>query len=317
MRIKLNQPYKSIATLTTDDLPDFVVLIGRNGAGKTQILAALKGGQAVIPGIGVDDIELYDMVSFRPPNAEVAKPARQQFAKVTSDAYLLAPPGERPPIEIAEDIFDQFIGNIEPTARVEERDEFAFNFRKRIRRLPDFTVYPLAGDRASPYTKALYKQVMAPLEPAESGRRRGKSPNQPINRFNGNRAALLSTAMKLAGKLPHELTHDDIMRASYYEGDTLTNSISEVFAAYKVDQYIWAHKQIEIESGSFQKLMDEYRTKYTPPWITLREILSEMRVAAGDDGLFDFEFSDPEEYGKHPAKAASQAAGSRCRRGLG
>ena len=39
--------------------------------------------------------------------------------------------------------------------------------------------------------------------------------------------------------------------------------------------------------------------RYTPPWITLREILTEMRIAAGDDGLFDFDFSDPEEHELH------------------
>ena len=298
MRIELNQRHKAIATLATDDLPDFAVLIGRNGAGKTQLLAALKGGQAVMPGIGVGDIELYDMVSFRPPNAEIANRHATQFATITSDAYLLGPLGGRPVIETATDIFDQFAGEIETTASVEERGEFVCNLREEIRRLPDFTVFPPADDRASPYKKALYKQVMAPLEPEESRRQR-RSQNQPTNRFNGNQAALLSTAMKLAGKLPHELTHDDIIHASYYEGDTLTNSISEVFAAYKVDQYIWAHRRIETESVSFQKLMDEYRTKYTPPWVALREILSEMRVAAGNDGLFDFDFSDPEEYEFH------------------
>ena len=67
MRIELRQPYKSIATLETEDLPDFAVLIGRNGAGKTQLLGALKEGLAAILGIGVDEIESYDMVSFGPP----------------------------------------------------------------------------------------------------------------------------------------------------------------------------------------------------------------------------------------------------------
>ena len=43
--------------------------------------------------------------------------------------------------------------------------------------------------------------------------------------------------MKLAGKLPHELTRGDIMRASHREGETMSNSISEVFVTYKVDQF--------------------------------------------------------------------------------
>ena len=73
MRIELKRPYKSIATLKTEELPDFAVLIGRNGVGKTQLLDALKEGTAAIPKIGVNEIELYDMVSFRPPNANAAK----------------------------------------------------------------------------------------------------------------------------------------------------------------------------------------------------------------------------------------------------
>ena len=50
MKIELKQPYKSITTLTATGLPDFTVLIGRNGAGKTQLLDALREGPAVIPG---------------------------------------------------------------------------------------------------------------------------------------------------------------------------------------------------------------------------------------------------------------------------
>ena len=101
--------------------------------------------------------------------------------------------------------------------------------------------------------------------------------------------------MKLTGKFPHELTRGDIIRASHSEGDTTSNSISEVFAAYKVDQFIWAHKRIEKEHIRFDELITEYRSTNPPPWETLRAVLSEMRVAAGDDGLFSFDFSDPDD----------------------
>ena len=85
------------------------------------------------------------------------------------------------------------------------------------------------------------------------------------------------------------------MNAVQFEGDTLSNTISEVFAAYKIDQFIWAHKRIEKEAGvTFQELMDDYRSNHPPPWEALREVLSRMREEAGEDGLFDFEFSDPE-----------------------
>ena len=103
-------------------------------------------------------------------------------------------------------------------------------------------------------------------------------------------------AMKLAEKLPHELTYDDIMRASHFGGETLANSVSEVFTTYKVDQFVWTHKRIETEHIPFDELRTKYRTKYPPPWETLRRILSELRDAAGDDGLFDFDFSDPDDH---------------------
>ena len=218
-----------------------------------------------------------------------------QFAQITADAYLQAPPGGRPPIEIAAAIFDQLASDIERDSGVQARDDFVRNLRDEVRRLPDFTVFAV-DHRESPYKKALYERVLAPLNSGTTGRRGRRSSNLSNNSFSDNQAALLSAAMKLADKLPHELTHQDIMRASHSEGDTLSNSISAVFAAYKVDQFIWAHKRIETEPVRYTELITEYRTQYRPPWEILREILSAMRDAAGDDGLFNFDFSNPDDY---------------------
>ena len=284
MKIELNHPFKSIANLTIEELPDFAVLIGRNGAGKTQLLDALKGGTARIPGIGLDEIEMYDMVTFCPPNTSRADRNSYQFAHVTADAYLLSQSGGCPPIEIAAAIYDQFAS---------DDGDFVNNLGEEIRHMPDFTVFAV-NNRESPYKSALHEQVLAPLDRGQ-GRR---SSDQSKNSFNGSSAVLLSTAMKLTSKLPHELTREDIMRASHCEGDTISNSISAVFGAYKVDQFTWAHEQFDNETGrvSRAELITEYRTRHRPPWETLREILSEMRDAAGDNGLFNFDFSDPEDH---------------------
>ena len=294
MKIEFRQRHKSITDLNTEELPDFAILIGRNGAGKTQLLEALKEGRAGIPGIGVDEIELYDMVSFHPPNASRADRQVNQFSQVTADAYL-SPPSGQPPVETAEAIFYQFVNDIERDSGAQARDAFERNLRYEIRRLPDFAVFAV-DDQESPYKKTLYELVLAPLNQANTGRQRRSSSNQSNNSFNGNQAALLSAAMKLTRKFPHELTRGDIMRASHCEGDTMSNSISEVFASYKVDQFIWAHKRIEKEHVRFDELITEYRAKNPPPWETLREILSEMRDAAGDEGLFNFDFSDPDNF---------------------
>ena len=298
LRIELSQPYKSIAALTTEDLPDFAILIGRNGAGKTQLLEALKEGRAAIPCIGADEIERYDMGSFRPPNANEANRQTNQFAQLTADAYLLSPPDGQAPINTAADIFCQCTAEIERDSGVDARDDFVRNLRNDIQQVPDFTVFA-ATNRGSTYKELLYQQVLRPLISVDQSQQGRRQPNQSNISFNGNQAALISTAMKLTSKLPHELTQDDIQRASHYEGNTLTNSVSAVFVAYKVNQFTWAHKRIETERVTFADLISEYRTVYPSPWQTLREILSTMRDEAGEYGLFDFDFSDPDGYELH------------------
>ena len=294
MRIELERPHKSIETLSTEELPEFGILIGRNGAGKTQLLDALKEGYAKVPGIEQDDIERYDMASFGSPNSNIGSRNFNNFARFTADAYLLARSSGPALIETAESIFEQFAEEVERESGVQGREEFARNLRDEIRQLRDFTVFPPKKNRASPYKNAFYEQVMAPLGSGKSrNQRRGES-SLSKNSFNLSQQALLSTAMKLSDKLPHELTRDDIMSASLYEGHTLANSISEVFAAYKVDQFLSAHRRVESEPISFPQLVAEYRDKYSPPWDALRDILSGMREAAGDDGLFNFDFSDPD-----------------------
>ena len=298
MRIELGGRYMSIAKLDSEELPDFAVLIGRNGAGKTQLLDAIKKGAVTIPGIGADDIEKYDMVAFGSPNTGEGNRHFNQFAQMTADAYLLSPSNGQPPIETAAAIFDQFASEVEREYGSQSRNEFERALREEIRRLPDFAVFGSSKQESS-YNKTLYEQVLAPLNPGNTGRQITRTSGQPRISFFGNQAALLSTAMKLADSLPHELTYDDIMRASHFEGETLSNSISAVFAIYKVNQYTWVHTRMEQDGTRFEELINEYRTKNPPPWKTLREILSKMRYAAGKDGLFDFDFSDPDGYKLH------------------
>ena len=188
MRIKLKRRYKSIATLRAEELPDFAVLIGRNGAGKTQFLDALDGGKAVIPGIGVDEIELYDMVSFCPPKTSRANRQSYRFAQATADAFLL-PQRDGPPLsEVAAAIFDEFASDIQRNSGARARDDFERNLRDEVRHTPDFTAFA-AEHRNSPYKKTLYEKVMLPLSRGNTGRRGRRSSSQSNNSFDDKPAA--------------------------------------------------------------------------------------------------------------------------------
>ena len=291
LQIQLNRQFKSIATLVTADIPEFAVLIGRNGAGKTQLLGALKGGSAVIPDIGAGAIQMYDIDSFRPANTKSANRQSSQFALDTANAYLMSRYDGQSLIETAAEIFDESASSIEHSAGVQARDNFEHNLRDDIGHIRDFEIFA-ENDRESPYKIKFHDRVLEPL----SKNRGGRQTKQSSNSFNGNPAALLSAAMKLNGKLPHELNRDDIIRVSHFEGDTISNSVSAVFTAYKADQFVWAHRRVETENVPFVELIAQYRRESPPPWEALGEVLSAMRQAAGDDGLFNFDFSDPRDY---------------------
>lgn len=300
MKIELKQPHKSIHKIETLELPDFAVLIGRNGAGKTQLLTAIKEGAAEVAGVRQEDIDLFDMMSFQAHNSGVGTRASNEFAQTTTDIFLIGTPDNPSPAKTAEQIFNRFANEIGQTFGTDKREEFVANLRATIGQVPDFTLYPPSITNSNSYEQALRDQVLAPLMPRDNNRsRRQRRQPLPLTSCHGNRAILISLAMKLSGKLPHELDQDDIMLAARYEGSIISNVVSEVFATYKVDQFIWAHKRIETASGPYSALLTEYRRKYPPPWEILRDVLSEMRVAAGDDGLFNFEFSDPDEYELH------------------
>ena len=296
MKIELREPYNTIETLKAEELPDFAVLIGRNGTGKTQLLEAIRQGRAVVPGIAVERVELFDMFSFRPPNTDRADRQGNYFATTTADDYLLAGSNDQSPIRAAEAIFDRIANNIEEASGAAAREDFVCTLRDEVRRIPDFDVFPSTGtspdmfDPTNIYLTELHNSVLKPLNSASAERQ-----NETPSSYNNNRAALLSMAMKLTEKLPHELTREDIISAGHYEGDLIANSLNTIFAEYVRDRYTWAHHIIEKEHIPYQDLIDDYTSRHRPPWEVLREILSAMKEASGDDGLFDFEFSDPGE----------------------
>ena len=92
MKIELNRSHLSIKELATVDLPDFTVLIGRNGVGKTHLLEAIKAGHASIPGIQTSEIEKYDICSFQPKESEGTGWDGANFAQRTVEKYFSTSP---------------------------------------------------------------------------------------------------------------------------------------------------------------------------------------------------------------------------------
>ena len=72
--------YKSITSLDAVTLPNFVVLTGVNGSGKTHLLTAIKGGQVVSSLVSdqANDVRLFDHSNIVPTDTGPFDPAQDQ-----------------------------------------------------------------------------------------------------------------------------------------------------------------------------------------------------------------------------------------------
>ncbi len=289
MRVELKQPYLSIKEMNGFDLPDFAVLIGRNGVGKTQLLDAIANGFVSVSDMPKSGIEKYDIDSFQPKNSRRFAWGNSSFAQDTTIRYFSRNSGDAL-AEVAESIFRKILNDFELENSADRRRAFEDVLRRKIREMPDFSYFPnIKGSEAvSTYSNKILSDVIGPLDLKNANRTTSGS-------CGNNPAVLVSLAMKLTGKLPHELCRNDVLRAAYYEGDTIANQLSQAFTRYKVEQYSWAHMQSEASEESVGSLMTKYRKEICPSWVTLRENLDRMRAASDDGELFNFEFSDPEE----------------------
>ena len=296
MKMNLKQPFGAIKALDACELPDFAVLIGRNGVGKTQLFTGLAERRITGPAHPAEVIEKYDIASFRPGPAQRASLGGSLFAERTGEKFHDGTGGTAP-VDLAKEIYRRTVdeyGLGDGTALLREFDALV---QKAID-IPDFEVFgtmPVEGPRqgvagaVTTYTREIAKGVIGPL--GNQGARRKKREDS----CNNNPAILLSMAMKLARKLPHEVDRTDILRAAHYEGATIGNALSEAFTRYKGEQYSWAVTESERGRGDVKGLVAKYRKENTPPWQTVRDVLEAMRESAGGEDVFHFEFTDPED----------------------
>ena len=214
------------------------------------------------------------------------------FAERTAELYFARKRGTAPS-DAAERIFLDTLTTFHLKDEPAGRQKFEAELLHAITQIPDFTPFPVFEQTPalSAYSRALVDAVIGPLNRSGRNRRRSTDATPTLD---GNPALLVTLAVRLSRKMPHELTRHDILRAAYYDGHTIANRISQVFTRYKVEQYSWAHTEGESGRGTFGDLLDEYRENHTPPWVLLGRSLDRLREASDDPQLFNFEFSNPE-----------------------
>ena len=211
VHVKLKRPYRSIKKMNEFDLPDFSVLVGRNGVGKTQLLDAISGGSATVSGLSREGIEKYDIASFQPRDSGQAGWANSSFPQRAVARYFSQTSGPTL-VEIAEKIFQQILTDFGLEKDIDARRKFEAAVRRQVRQLPDFQVFEsnTGDDAAAVYSQAIRNQIIQELFQKNSSR-------QKRGGIHSNPAILVSLAMKLSNKLAHELSPNDILQAAYYE----------------------------------------------------------------------------------------------------
>ena len=293
MRIELKQSFLSIKGLNAVELPDFTMLIGRNGVGKTHLLSAIKNGHVTVSEVPISEIEFFDLDSFKPQDSPTASWGSSSFAERAAEGFF-AQQSDLAPMAAAKQIFCKTVKEFGLTEGSAGRRQFESRLRNEIAEIETLDNFPqlIDSEALSTYSSEIQRAVIDPLKGTPTNRR---DRNRRDLNIKNDPALLINLTMKLNAKLPHEICRDDILRAANFEGSIIQNELSEAFTRYKVEQYSWAHNEGEKGHDSVQNLMSRYRIQNTPPWVVLRENLAPMQEAAGDPGLFNFDFSDPEE----------------------
>lgn len=297
MHVKLRNPSAVIKEINEFDLLDFSVLIGRNGVGKTQILRRIAGGGIEVDGLTNANIELYDIDSFQPNVPEDGKWEDSKLFHETIENYFYSKSGT-PLIETARKKYHDILDEWEIKGDTEKCQKFNEAVREIIESGGDFgTLGSVKGDNSVvAYFNAIQNDVFQKLGKVDrnTSPRKNSKLTTLRGRFYNSPQALLCQAMRLSNKLPHDLCREDVHRATHYEGYTIGNQLSQIFARYKVDQFEWAFTESGKSDKSVKSLMDQYRDLHRPPWEALREVIDRVRESYHDPELFNFEFSDPE-----------------------
>ena len=295
MKIEFVSQYRIISNLTAEKLPDFAVLIGQNGVGKSQIFRALLDGSLTISGITKEEIELYEINSFMTRSSQLANLETSKQTRGLIDAFFNHKSGMSSLKEMSEEIFDNYIDISVPLNDVgkRERDKFVADLRKDICLTPRRGVFGLDGRNR--YEVNIRERILGKLKDYELEQlKKANYRNSDLETKNSQYCKILSAAMRKTNKFPHELDRNDIRDAMHYDANLVSNILSQVFHTYKIAQWNWAHEQFEEgKSLTYFDLIQQYEKKFPPPWRVMRDVLTEMREMAGIYTLFDFDFSDP------------------------
>ena len=274
MKLSFKTKYSSIETFNPVDLPNFTVLTGLNGSGKTHLLESIQNGKSIIDDIQQNEITYFDYKTFfvqdeQPANNDQLGQERfRAFHQLCSGTNIYNV-----------NLTEQF-KSFKATFGAEYQEVLALSSGKS---LFDVSLEDLKGNIRLFTKLSTYKQQIASIF------------NRPEIKREPSAMALFSL-IKRSSKIPIDMDRDEF--DSLYNPVTLQNDfihsqLSKVFLNYKFKEYeeLVIKKVEQAQYGTFckYKSKEDFRKNYgIEPWTEIEKILTAF-------DSFDFEITNPDK----------------------
>lgn len=258
MQLKFVRPFESITEFDEVILPSFVVLTGANGSGKTHLLRAITSGHVTVDNLSTAAMSFFDSSSFQASGSNAPPDDVHRWVPLEAWNILV---GQKF-FERAEKVYTEVFGDAPP----------------------DTIDWNAASDPAL----AKYRDEISmrlPRPNLEDGNMNLFPDYRGFFRRHPGPAHLVSEAL-----LVNQIT------PAIHEGRSRFNlELSSLFTAYIRNQCRWVISQLDQGAvGPKDALLQEYVSKFPPPWLALDLVFSELREISGKDDLFNFEFTRPD-----------------------
>jgi energy-coupling factor transporter ATP-binding protein EcfA2 len=267
-------PHISIQEFDKVKLPNFVVLTGLNGSGKTHLLKAINAGDCQLDDFRSDEIQYFNYQNF------IAQNDSGQNTVIIE--------------QMVRQGFDEFEQHFLPTIKYIYQ-----NLALEWRQSKNYSDANIFYENIQDFWKAKFRN-RTQQEHLESYRLAITAWREtPENIPKTSQSPAIWSVIQKSSRPPHLIdqeTFRNLFQPIMDAGSILGFSLSTLFTKYKISEFNWCHNEFSAgRAVSVQKLQSTYRSRTPPPWIAINDLLADMGRMAGARDTFRFEVTTPED----------------------
>jgi len=285
MKLTFVRHHDSIGKFDPVDLPDFTVITGLNGSGKTHLMRAIEAGAIAVDSISLHEIAYYNYSDFLVPNSATLNSQQIESCRQQTWKFFNGQQGN-PRINWRNNLAQIYRHNFIETRDKKQVDLLAIELPK------DKSIWD-AYETSSLVSSELYQKITNYIDTIKTQVFTNEN-FKKIPHYTGLIKALRKTNRSL--NLMSEGDFKERFIPSTKSSNHLASSIGVVFTKYKVNQYLWAHQQWEASATATTKdeLFNDYEKLHEKPWVVINQILSNINNFSRENSIFNFSITQPD-----------------------